>query len=215
MNDVGEPGLSARESYARRRRALVYAAPVVVVTVSGFIGTAFMPYLLSKAPLVLVLLSPIFRHLVLVSRSVEAAPLFAVAVPRHFAPDVFVYLLGREFGATALEWVEANSPGSGRFVRLLERMFAKAGFLVLLLSPDLVVSTLAGITRLSPVVFVVANIAGTIALVAVARYFGDVFDGPIRTLLAFFQTHLVVVTAASVCFVLLVNWYFRGSKKAA
>src|SRR5207244_523066 len=112
-------------SYARRRRALVYAAPVALVTIFGFVGTAFMPYLLSKAPLVLVLLSPIFRHVVLASRVVDAAPLFAVAVPRHFAPDVFVYLLGREFGKSALEWVEANSPASGKFVRLLERLFAK------------------------------------------------------------------------------------------
>src|SRR5262245_20644188 len=98
MNDAAEPVASAAEAYARRRRALVYAAPVALVTIAGFIGAAFMPYLSSEAPLALVALSPIFRHVVLASRKVGALPLFAVAVPRHFAPDVFVYLLGREFG---------------------------------------------------------------------------------------------------------------------
>jgi membrane protein DedA with SNARE-associated domain len=214
MNDVGESATAA-ESYARRRRAVAYAAPVGLVAVGGFVGTAFMPQLLLKAPLALIALSPIFRHVVLASRVVEALPLFAVAVPRHFAPDIFVYLLGREFGKSALEWVEANSPTSGRFVRLLERLFAKAGVFVLLLSPDLVVSTLAGVARMPPALFVVANIAGTIGMVAVARYFGDVFDGPIRAILAFFQAHLGLVTAVSVILVVALNWYFRKPKSDA
>jgi membrane protein DedA with SNARE-associated domain len=212
MNDVREPSSEGSEEYARRRRALVYAAPVAVVAVAGFIGTAFMPYLLAKAPLALVALSPIFRHLVLVSRTVDAVPLFAVAVPRHFAPDIFVYLLGREFGKAALEWVEANSPASGKFVRLLERLFAKAGMLVLLVSPDLIVSTLAGVARMPIALFIVANIAGTIGMVVVARYFGDFFDAPIRAIMAFFQAHLVMVTAASVLFFVALNWYMRNPK---
>ncbi len=209
MSDVRAAEGEASDAYARRKRMLALAAPVVAVMVAGFVGTAFMPYLLARAPLVLVALSPIFRHLVLASRVVDAVPLFAVAVPRHFAPDIFVYLLGREFGRTALEWVEANSPSSGRFVRMLERLFSKGGVLVLLVSPDLVVSTLAGIARLPLALFVVANIAGTIGTVAVARYFGDVFDGPIRTILAFFQAHLALVTVASVLIVVVLNWYLK------
>jgi membrane protein DedA with SNARE-associated domain len=209
MNDVPAAEGEAGEAYARRKRALTLAAPVVVVMLAGFLGTAFMPYLLARAPLVLVALSPIFRHLVLASRVVDAVPLFLIAVPRHFFPDIFVYLLGREFGRTALEWVEANSPSSGRFVRMLERLFSKAGVLVLLVSPDLVVSTLAGIARLPPALFVGANIAGTIGTVVVARFFGDVFDGPIRAILAFFQAHLALVTLASVLIVVVLNWHLK------
>jgi len=213
MSELPETSMVASEEYARRRRTIIYAAPVALVAIAGFIGTAFMPYLLAKAPLVLIALSPIFRHLVLVSRTVDAVALFAVAVPRHFAPDIFVYLLGREFGTAALEWVEANSPASGKFVRLLERLFAKGGVFVLLVSPDLIVSTLAGVARLPIALFVVANIAGTIGMVVVARYFGDVFDGPIRTIMAFFQAHLALVTAASVLLVVTLNWYFKNPKR--
>lgn len=197
---------------ARRARTLLYAAPLALATVGGLIGTAFMPYFLAKAPLVLVALSPLFRHLVLASRSVGALPLFAVAVPRHFAPDIFVYFLGREYGSAAVEWVEVNSPMSGKLVRWLERLFAKAGVLVLLVSPDIIVSTIAGVAGLPLPIFVVANIAGTFATVAVARYFGDVLDAPIRAMLAFFQAHLFAVTAASVLLVLFLNWYNRDAK---
>jgi hypothetical protein len=39
-----------------------------------------------------------------------------------------------------------------------------------------------------------------------------VLDAPIRALLAFFQSHLVLVTMISVLFVIAVNWYSRSSK---
>lgn len=200
------------DTEARRRRTAFYAVPLALATVGGLVGTAFMPYFLAKAPLVLVALSPLFRHLVLVSRSVGALPLFAVAVPRHFAPDIFVYFLGREYGDAAVEWVEINSPMSGKLVRWLERLFAKAGVLVLLVSPDIIVSTIAGVAGLPLPVFIAANIAGTFATVAVARYFGDVLDAPIRVLLAFFRAHLFAVTLASVLLVVLLNWYNRAAR---
>jgi membrane protein DedA with SNARE-associated domain len=76
----------------------------------------------------------------------------------------------------------------------------------------LIVSTLAGVARMPVTIFVVANIAGTIAMVAVARYVGDVFDAPIRAILAFFQAHLMPVTVASVLIVLFLNWYFKNPK---
>lgn len=203
---------AVRDDDARRMRTLLYAAPVALISASSFVGAAFMPFFLSRAPLALVALSPLFRHLVLVSRTVDPALLFAIAVPRHFAPDIFVYFLGREYGIAALEWVEANSPASGKFARLVERLFARFGVLLLLVSPDLIVSTLAGIARLPLAVFVLGNLAGTIAMVAVAKYFGDVFDAPIRTVLAFFQAHLFAVTAVSVLLVLVLNWYSRSAK---
>jgi membrane protein DedA with SNARE-associated domain len=212
MNDTEQSGASLEADAIRRRRTILFGVPVGAFYAASFIGVAFMPYFLAKAPLVLVLLSPVFRHLVLVSRSVDALSLFAVGVPRHFAPDIFAFLLGREFGVAALEWVEANSAASGRFARFIEKMFGKFGFLVLLVSPDPVVSTLAGVVRIPLPVFVAANIAGTIGTIAVARYFGDVLDAPIRALVAFFQQHLVVVTIASVVLVILVN---RLSRKAA
>lgn len=189
------------------RKTLLYAVPLAIFTIAGTIGVAFMPYFLSRAPLLLVALSPLFRHLVLVSPSVDLASLLAVAVPRHFAPDPFVYLLGRDYGPLAVEWVETNSPGLGRWIRMLEKLFARVGPLALLVSPDIAVSTLAGAARVPFAVFCAMNLLGTVGNVIVARWFGVALEGEIRAVVGFFQAHLVAVTIASLGIVAGFNWY--------
>jgi membrane protein DedA with SNARE-associated domain len=192
------------------RRVLVWCGvPLAVLTVAGFLGTAFMPYLLARRPLVLVVLSPLFRHLVVVAPRVDPVAFFAVAVPRHFLPDPFVYMLGREYGHLAAAWADENSPVTGKIVRAFERLFAKVGPFALLVSPDIIVSTLAGAARVPVPVFVVFNIVGTFGTVFVARWFGGVFDKPIAAMVAFFEAHLVLVTCVSVVLVVFFNWYSR------
>lgn len=188
-------------------RVLLYAIPIGAFTLAGTVGVAFMPYLLSRAPLLLIALSPLFRHLVLASPVVDFPSLLLVAVPRHFAPDPFMYLLGRDYGPLAVEWLEANSPPAGKWIRALERIFAKVGPLALLLSPDLVVSTLAGAARVRFSVFVVMNLLGTIGTVVVAKWFGDALEQPIHVVVGFFQAHLAVVTLASVLVFAAFHWY--------
>lgn len=195
---------------AQRRARLIYCAvPLAIFTVSSTVGAMFMPYLLAKRPLLLVALSPLFRHLVLAAPSVPAASLFAVAVPRHFVVDPFVYLLGRDYGPVAIEWVEANSPGVGKLVRSLERLFGRVGAVALLVSPDVVVSTLAGAARVPFPLFVVMNLTGTLATVTVARWFGNALETQIHALIAFFQAHLFAVTAASALLVVIFNAWPR------
>jgi len=179
------------------------------MTIGSLIGTAFMPYLLARRPLVLIALSPLFRHLVLVAPRVDVAAFFAVAVPRHFLPDPFMYMLGREYGHLAVEWAESNSPVTGKLVRTMERAFAKVGPLALLVSPDIIVSTLAGAAKVPFPLFVVFNILGTIGTAFVARWFGDAFSEGIASVVRFFEAHLLLVTVVSVALVVLFNWYFR------
>lgn len=194
---------------AKRRLVVWCAVPLAILTIGSLVGTAFMPYLLARRPLLLVALSPLFRHLVLAAPRVDAAAFFAVVVPRHFLPDPFVYLLGREYGHLAVEWAESNSPLTGRFVRALERVFAKVGPLALLVSPDIIVSTLAGAAKVPFPLFVVFNVLGTIGTAFVARWFGDAFGEAIASVVRFFEAHLALVTVVSVLVVLAFNWYSR------
>jgi membrane protein DedA with SNARE-associated domain len=193
----------------RRARLIYCAVPLAIFTVSSTVGAMFMPYLLARKPLLLVALSPLFRHLVLAAPSLNAVSLFAVAVPRHFVVDPFVYLLGRDYGPIAVEWIETNSPGVGKLVRALERLFGKIGPVALLVSPDVVVSTLAGAARVPFPLFVVMNLVGTVATVTVARWFGNALEVQIHAIVVFFQGHLVAVTAASVLMVLAFNAWSR------
>jgi membrane protein DedA with SNARE-associated domain len=196
-----------------RRRVLIWCGGVIgILTIASLVGTAFMPYLLARHPLVLVALSPLFRHLVVAAPRVDPVPFFLVAVPRHFLPDPFVYLLGREFGHLAIEWVEGNSPFTGKVVRALERLFARVGPIALLVSPDVVVSTLAGAARVRFPLFVVFNVLGTFITVFVARWFGDVFEKSIAGMVRYFEAHLWLVTVVSVLLVLAFNWYTSRQK---
>jgi membrane protein DedA with SNARE-associated domain len=195
------------EAQGSRRLLVLCGVPIGILTIAGFIGTAFMPYLLAKQPLALVALSPLFRHLVLAAPRVDMLPFFAVVVPRHFLPDPFFFLLGREYGHLAVEWAEGNSPFTGRIVRGLERIFAKVGPIALLVSPDVIVSTLAGAAKVPFPLFVVFNVIGTFFTVFVARWFGDVFEKSIGTLVRYFEAHLWTVTALSVLLMLAFNWY--------
>ncbi len=195
------------------RRLLVWCGvPIGAFTIASLIGTALMPYLLARQPLMLVALSPLFRHLVLAAPRVPALPFFAVVVPRHFAPDPFFYLLGREYGRFAIEWAEGNSPFTGRIVRALERLFARIGPIALLISPDVVVSTLAGAAKVPLPLFVVFNVLGTFCTVFVARWFGDVFEKSIASIVTYFEAHIVAVTAVSVLLVVVFNWYSSRQK---
>lgn len=198
-----------------RSRTLLYAIPLGVLTIAGTIGVAFMPYLLARAPLVLIALSPLFRHLVLVSPVVDTASLFAVAVPRHFAPDPFVYLLGLQYGPLAVEWAENNSPLLGKTIRGLERLFAKVGPVALIVSPDIAMSTLAGVARVRFSTFVIMNLVGTVANVVVAKWFGQVLERQIQTLVAFFQSNLLAVTAASLLIFGVLNWWSTRKQRRA
>jgi membrane protein DedA with SNARE-associated domain len=194
---------------ARRKLLLWCLVPLGIMSVGSLIGTAFMPYLLARRPIVLIALSPLFRHLVLAAPRLDVVSFFAVAVPRHFMPDPFMYLLGREYGHLAVEWAESNSPVTGRFVRAMERAFAKIGPIALLVSPDIIVSTLAGAAKVPVPLFVVFNILGTIGTAFVARWFGAAFSEGIASVVRFFEAHLLMVTAVSVLLVVLFNWYFR------
>jgi membrane protein DedA with SNARE-associated domain len=210
---VTEPETAMETEAARaeipRGRLVLYVAPLAAFTVVSTIGAAFMPYFLARMPLVLIAMSPLFRHMVLVAPSVDSFSLFAVAVPRHFAPDPFMYFLGRDYGPAAIEWVENNSPFAGRFVRTLEKIFAKIGVFALLVSPDLLVSTLAGAARVPFPLFLAFNLAGTFATVWVAEFFGDALTREIGMVTAFFKGHLALVTAVSVLLIIGLNWWSR------
>ncbi|HVW27226.1 MAG TPA: hypothetical protein VHC69_17790 [Polyangiaceae bacterium] len=196
-----------------RRRMLQWCGGVLgVLTIGSLVGTAFMPYLLARHPLLLVALSPLFRHLVIAAPRVSAVPFFLVAVPRHVLPDPFVYLLGREFGHVAIEWVEGNSPFTGKIVRALERLFARVGPIALLISPDVIVSTLAGAARVPFPLFIVFNVLGTFLTVFVARWFGDVFEKSITEMVHYFEAHLWLVTVISILLVVAFNWYTARQK---
>ena len=161
------------------------------------------PALIGEHPLWLVALNPVVRHLVLATNSVDALPFYAVALARLFASDPFYFLIGRDFGRDAIEWIERRSGGAGRLVRFLERLFARVGLLLVFVAPAGFVCVLAGAARVSPTLFVTVNLAGTLTGITLARLFGAALAEPIDAVKDFVEANVVVLTLASLALVVL------------
>jgi membrane protein DedA with SNARE-associated domain len=185
-----------------RRHLFLLLAPVIVLFAAGVIGTAFAPVLLARAPLLLIAMSPLFRHLVLASSSIDPVPFVAVAIVRLFAADPFLYVIGREYGPEAVDWVKSRSRAAGRVMRFAERAFARAGVLVLFVSPGPLVCLLAGVERMPLTTFVAVNLLGTATAVLLIRSFGITFAAKLELVRQFIAANIVGLTIVSVLLVL-------------
>ena len=185
-------------SRAGRRKLTALIAPLGVLGVAvASRAPRSRRRLLVRAPLALIALNPVYTHLILASNSIAPVPFFVVAVARLFAADPFYFLIGREYGGAAIEWVERRSALAGRVARFIERLFQRAGPVVLFVVPAGLVCVLAGASRMRARTFVAINLAGTLAVVLLVRAFGHAFADPIETVRNFVETNILVLTAVS------------------
>lgn len=189
------------ERVPARRNLTALLVPIGVFAAASVVGTAFAPALLVHAPLALIALNPIYAHLILASNSIAAVPFFAVAVARLFASDPFYFLIGREYGGAAIEWVERRSPLAGRLARFVERLFERAGPLVLFVVPGGLVCVLAGASHMRARTFVAINLAGTVAVVALVRFSGHALADPLEVVRDFVQANILLLTGVSIVLV--------------
>lgn len=168
-----------------RRTLTLLVTPLIVMWVAGIVGSALAPTLLAKHPLLLIFLDPRNRNFILVSNKVEPTTFMLVGFFRRVLTDPLFYLLGYLYGDAAVRWAERRMGEAGAFVRGVEKAFAKAGPLVVFLSPGALVCVLAGATGMRPAVFVAMNVLGTLAILVVLRTFGDVFETPVKAVNGF------------------------------
>jgi membrane protein DedA with SNARE-associated domain len=162
-------------------RALAwFAIPLGVLAIAGYLGDAFAPTLLDRAPLLLVVCSPRLRSLVLVSPGVDVAPFFLVAVGRLVIADPLFFAFGRKYGDTATRWMEHKVGSTGAApVLWMERAFKRAGWPMIAAIPNNWICLFAGASGIAWTPFLVVNITGTIVRVALVRMLGDAFADPI------------------------------------
>jgi len=184
-----------------RRTLVLLVAPIVVISTMGTIATALTPTLAAKHPLLLIALDARNRFLVL-AREVDLVPFVVVAMLRRTLSDPLFYLLGRFYGEGAIRWLEKKA-GGGELVNLTERIFKRAGYPMVFAFPGAIVCALAGTTGMSPVGFLIANLAGTLTSVIAVRIFSDAISSPVEALLGFFERNMVATTSVTVALVIL------------
>jgi membrane protein DedA with SNARE-associated domain len=209
-----DPGLDALEySPEQLRRMRIWFGVLAVLGVAGWIGTFGVARLANDLPLLLIVLSPVNRHLVLVAPTVSPAAFLSVAIARGLVSCAVGFQLGRAVGKSGLRWLDARSPGFGRFVRWVERLFERSAPVAILLLPGLLVSLLAGISGMRFGVLLALACTGLALRMLAILGFALWFREEILWLLQFFDRNWLLITLAIVAIVALNRW--RSSAMAA
>ena len=195
-----EPEPPARPRLGRRHLTLLIV-PILAMVVASYIADALWPDLVTSNPLLLIGLSAKNRYLVLVVNHVSTLWFFVVGTLRLLLPDPFFFALGWFYGEAALTWMERRTPTTGRYMRTVEGWFGKWGAPLVVLFPNNYMCIVAGAAKMHPVKFAALNIVGTISRLLMIQVVGDVFSGPIDSLLDFIANWRIPLLVMSISLV--------------
>jgi len=190
---ASRPGALPGDDHGRAGRAAI--ALFVLVTTSGALGSAFSPYLLVEHPLLLIALSPDVRHLMLVAGDTTFLPVLGVGEIRRVIGLLSMYGLGAVYGPSALRWMEARQPRTGRLIRFLERLFERCGALLLVLWPSYTGGLLAGAAGYRFARFLPAMLLGQVVYISSSYYLGESLSEWTEPFIGFLGENLLVSTA--------------------
>jgi membrane protein YqaA with SNARE-associated domain len=183
------------------------------VTLASLLGTALAPYLLVKSPLLLVAVSPATHHVALAAASVDRLLLIGVATVRRVLTGLASYGLGYLYGRAAIEWLEQRHARLARFVRFVERLFARFGVALLVVAPAPTVAVLAGVAQSRVGVFLAALSLGHALWISLIQYLGDTFARRTELITELVGEHLLESTLICVGVVVLQQTFSRLRRK--
>jgi membrane protein DedA with SNARE-associated domain len=173
---------------------VLFAVPMAILTISGWVGDAIAPSLVNDNPLLLIALNPRLRNLVLASPETAVVPFMTVSILRLVVSDPIFFWFGRRYGDVAIRWME-NRVGQGAFIVLwLERAFRRSAHVMVAVVPNAWICLLAGTTRMRVWVFVLLNVGGTVFRVTLVRWLGDVYADPILSFNKWIGEHRLQLT---------------------
>ena len=180
---------------------------MAILTILGWIGDAFFATLLNDAPLLLLVCNPRLRNLILVAPETDAIPYVLVASARLLISDPLFYIFGTRYGDVAIRWMERQLGRGAAPVLWFERMFRKAGYVMIAVLPNNWICLLAGATGIAWMPFLIVNVVGTVVRMTLIRVLGDAFSDPIlkfnnwigdnRAWITIITVGIVVITIAT------------------
>jgi membrane protein DedA with SNARE-associated domain len=167
------------------------------------VGDAMGPRLIVESPLLMMFLNPRNRWLLLAAPQVDAPEFFTVGFVRLVLTDPLYYVLGLQYGDAALRWAEQKLGPDGVVVRTVERWFAKAAPVIVLLAPSGYVCLLAGATGMKPRLFIPLNVVGTVGRLLLFRLVGEAFRDELLDVVEWIGRNQKWLIVASIALVLL------------
>lgn len=199
---------AVRATVSERRHVRHLVGALGALLAAGLVGSAFAPVLAVNAPLLLIVLSPLGRHLVLVAPVTSMPAFVAVAATRRLLGFSLLFFLARAYGEDGFVWIEARHPRTGRFTRHFERVFRRAAPVFVLLLPG-TSAPVAGATHMPFRAYLPLATIGTTAWVGVAYLVGDALRAWTTPVLAFIRANMVETTAVCVVAVTLYELWRR------
>jgi len=186
---AGESLASTAYSPEQQRQMQIWLSVVAVLGLCGWLGVFGFARLVNDLPLLLIVLSPVNRHLIPVSAVVPPLTFVAVALPRLLLSCFIAFQLGRSVGPAGLEWLDGNSPSTGRFVRWIERLFTRSAVGAMLIWPGFPVSMLAGVSGLSLRRTLLWSALGLLVRLLLIVELGQALQEPIQWVLGVIDTY--------------------------
>lgn len=180
-----------------------------VLTLATSLGVAFAPALVTHAPLVLIAVSPLYRHMVLIAPRVDFLPFVLIALVARMLGSLLGYVYGAGYGEQSIVWMQQRSPRLGRLLRVLEGWFRRAAPLLLFAWPGPLFCALAGAGGMSRWLFLVLATLGQLLQVLIAYRLGEELAPWLAPVLAFFRDYTLSTTLVCVLAVLLYHGFRR------
>lgn len=177
-----------------------------VLSTGSLVGVAFSLYLVGHYPLLLIALSPLGRHLVLVTPNVDPIALIAVVVVRRMLFYLACFQLGRALGPAGIPWIEARAARFGQFVRWLEGLFARAPRLVVLAFTGPTVSALAGMSGMRTGTYLPLALASLVVRVGIVVGFAEWMRDYLEIALTWIDEYWLPGTVMMVLGVAIYRW---------
>jgi hypothetical protein len=182
-----------------------------VLGTGSLLGVALSLYLVTHFPLLLVLLSPLGRHVMLAVPLVDPVLLVATVTLRRLVFYLASFQLGRALGPSGIPWLEQRAARFARFVRWLERLFARAPRSVVLFGSGPTVSALAGIHGLRTDVFIGLALVSLLVRMSLIVALGEWLRAPLEEALAVVDAYWVPGTVVLVTGIALHQWRQRAA----
>jgi membrane protein DedA with SNARE-associated domain len=204
------PEIAAGIGEAGRRDARRWLILMGTLGTASTIGWASSLYLVNHAPLLLIAMSPIGRHLLLVAPSVDPVAFVIVGTLRRLTFYLGSFHLGRIAGPSGLVWMESRFSRVAWWVRWLERLFERFGHPILVAFPGPTVSALSGMSGMSQWLFLLLAGIGLVFRMMIIVVVADWFRVPIEQLLVLIEAYWIPGTIGMV---IVVYFYDRRRRK--
>jgi membrane protein DedA with SNARE-associated domain len=191
---------------SERTLLTLFLVPVTILAVAGIVANAILPTLVAEAPALVPALTTRADRLLLVAPLLPAEVFLSIALVRELIGDPLFYLFGRRYGDAGIRWIEQRSGPDSRWLRMVERCFRRAAYVVVAVWPINVVCLLAGATKMRPLAFFSLNVTGTIVRVSLIFVIGDLLEDPIRSVVSFITDYQWYLTGATFTLVAISLW---------